>query len=83
MNFIFTMMRTPTLLDRQKGLDHHRSLQRNSRSWTNKLHWMDKLYRMDVIQPVALSPEETGNSNAVDTTLVFYWRYPNDNWIRR
>ena len=40
MNFTFTMMRTSTLLDRQKGLDHHRSLQRNSRSWTNKLHWM-------------------------------------------
>jgi hypothetical protein len=44
---------------------------------------LDKLYKMDVIQPVALSPEETGNSNAVDTTLVFYWRYPNDNWIRQ
>ena len=44
---------------------------------------LDKLYRMDVIKPVFLSPEEAGNSNTVDTTLVFDWRYRNDNWIRR
>eukprot|EP00435_Cladocopium_sp_Y103_P003447 s3968_g1.t1 len=44
---------------------------------------LDKLYRMEVIQPVTLSPEEASNSNTVDTTLVFDWRYRNDSWIRR
>eukprot|EP00435_Cladocopium_sp_Y103_P036864 s1251_g9.t1 len=38
---------------------------------------------MEVIQPVTLSPEEASNSNTVDTTLVFDWRYRNDSWIRR
>ena len=44
---------------------------------------IDKLYKMEVIQPVFLSPEEANNSNTVDTTLVFDWRYRNDSWIRR
>ena len=45
---------------------------------------LDKLYRMEVIRPVFLSPEEAGNSNTVDTTLVFDWRYRNDSirWCR-
>ena len=37
-----------------------------------------KLYRMDVRQPVSLTPKEAGNSNTVDTTLVFDWRNRND-----
>eukprot|EP00435_Cladocopium_sp_Y103_P021663 s3453_g5.t1 len=44
---------------------------------------LDKLYRMEVIQSVSPSPEEASNSNIVDTTLVFDWRYRNDSWIRR
>ena len=44
---------------------------------------IDKLYKMEVIQPVFLSPEKANNSNTVDTTLVFDWRYRNDSWIRR
>ena len=44
---------------------------------------LDKLYRMEVIQPVSLSPEEASQSNTVDSTLVFDWRYRNDSWSRR
>ena len=44
---------------------------------------IDKLYKMEVIQPAFLSPEEANNSNTVDTTLVFDWRYRNGSCIRR
>ena len=47
------------------------------------LEELDKLYRMEVIQSLSFSPEEASQSNTVDTTLVFDWRYRNDSWIRR
>ena len=47
------------------------------------LHELEKLHRMEVIRPVTLSPEEAAQENAVDTTLVFDWRFRGNAWIIR
>eukprot|EP00435_Cladocopium_sp_Y103_P072461 s475_g40.t1 len=44
---------------------------------------VEKLFNMDVIQPVALTDEAAASENVVDTTLVYDWRYRNQQWIRR
>ena len=38
---------------------------------------------MDVIQPVTLQDDVATSENVVDTTLVYDWRYRNQQWIRR
>ena len=44
---------------------------------------VEKLYQMDVIQPVTLADDVATTENVVDTTLVYDWRYTNQQWIRR
>ena len=44
---------------------------------------LEKLHQMNVIEPTALTPEQTAGENAVDTTLVFDWRFRGNKWIRR
>ena len=43
---------------------------------------IDKFYKMEVIQRVFLSSDEASNSNTMDTTLVFDWKYRNGSRIR-
>ena len=44
---------------------------------------VEKLFQMDVIQPVTLQDDVATSENVVDTTLVYDWRYRNQQWIRR
>ena len=44
---------------------------------------VEKLHQMDVIEPVTLSDNDAANENVVDTTLVYDWRFRNQQWIRR
>jgi hypothetical protein len=44
---------------------------------------VEKLFHMDVIQPVVLTDSEAATENVVETTLVYDWRYKNDQWVRR
>eukprot|EP00435_Cladocopium_sp_Y103_P060379 s975_g22.t1 len=38
---------------------------------------------MDVIQPVVLADDDAAVQNVVDTTLVYDWRFRDQQWIRR
>ena len=44
---------------------------------------VEKLYKMEVIEPVTLFEDAAVNENVVDTTLVYDWRFRNQQWIRR
>ena len=44
---------------------------------------VEKLFNMQVIQPVVLTDSEAAAENVVDTTLVYDWRYRNEQWGRR
>ena len=44
---------------------------------------IEELFKMDVIQPVTLFEDAAMNENVVDATLVYDWRFRNQQWTRR
>ena len=44
---------------------------------------VEKLFKMKVIEPVTLTEGAAVEENVVDTTLVYDWRYRDQQWIRR